>query len=418
MAKINIITGLDIGTNSIKILCAVNEPNSSDLEILAQIQENVLGVRKGVVADIESVSQKIVSMLAQVEDRIGQKIDDVYVNINGSHIFVTPSRGTVVVSRADQKISQEDIDRVIQSAQAFSLPINKEILDIFPKEFIVDGEKGIKEPIDMQGVRIEAEILALCAHSPYLKNLTSAVLNSGAQISDIIFSPIASAKAILTPQQKELGVCLIDIGAGATGIAVYEEGSLIHAAVFPIGSANITNDIAVGLKTEIDIAEKIKKEFGNCVLDVKGKSKKENEIKIELIDEPNPLIFSRKELIKIIGPRVSEIFDLVAKELKKITPARQFPAGIILTGGGSKLRNITELAKKQLKLPVKIGALNKKYASLDQDPCFSTVCGLVLRGKEIEGESDPPFLDRKGILSKIFTKIFSKLKKLLKIFIP
>ncbi len=422
MSKINITTSIDIGTNSIKIFCVANKPSSSGLEVLAQIQENVLGVRKGVVADVESVSQKITSMLAQVEDRIGQKINNVYVNINGSHIFVTPSRGTVVVSRADQKISREDIDRVVQSAQAIPLRPNNEILDVFTKEFIVDGVKGIKDPTDMQGVKIEVEILALCGFSPYLKNLTSAVLNSGVGILEITFSPLASAESILTPQQKELGVCLIDIGAGTTSVAVYKEGNLIHTAVLPIGSWNITRDIATGLKIEIDLAEKIKKEYGNCVLAKNNNSKKEKEIRIELLEETAPLIFSRKMLVGIIESRASEIFGLVARGLKDAVSAQEFPVSIILTGGGSKLRGIAEIATKRLKLHAKIGRLNEKYTGLDQDICFSTACGLILASKEMGGGLNPPIGGGGGgfinNLVGIFRKIFSKLKKLFKIFIP
>lgn len=413
MAKAKIITGLDIGTNTIKALAVVKKSESKNLEVLSQVQLPSFGIRRGVVVNIDEVSKNIAEALSQLQQDIGQKVAkvaDVYINVGGSHIFSTLSHGTVIVSRADRKISEEDINRVIQAARAFPLPSNKEILEVFPREFIVDGQGQIKEPLKMEGVRLEVNVLALCAFSPYLKNLTSAVLSAGFQISDIIPSCLASSKAVLTPQQKELGVCLLDIGAGTTDLAVYEEGDLIHAAVFPIGSAHITNDIAVGLKIDIDIAEQIKREFGRCLL--KGGNKKE---KIELSqDSENSelLTFSHKMLVGVIEARVSEIFDLVQTELKKISPRGLLPAGVILTGGGAKLPKIVELAKKELKLPARVEA-PQGWEGLEKDPVWSTVCGLVLGGQEQEERRRTnvwPSSPAKGIGLKF--------KKIFKIFIP
>ncbi len=255
----NIITGLDIGTGSIKGLTIAKKQDSSGFDVISQAEKFSLGIRKGAVINSEEVSKNIRWVLSNLQQNSDEKIEKVYVNLNGGHIFCLPSRGSVVISRADQKISEEDIDRVIQAAKAFCLPgNNNEILGIFPKEFIVDGQKGIKEPLGMKGVRLEAEVLVLCAFSPYVKNLTEAVLNCDLQIEDIIPSALAAGKAVLTPEQKELGVMLVDIGAGATSLAIYNEGDLIHSAVIPIGSSLITQDIAIGLQTEIDIAEKIK----------------------------------------------------------------------------------------------------------------------------------------------------------------
>jgi len=340
--KPSFITGLDIGSGSIKGLTVLRKQDSPNFEVLGRSEKFSLGIRRGAIVDSEAVSKNIRWVINQLENESGQKIDDVYVNLGGSHIFCTPSHGAVVVSRADQKISKEDIDRVLQSAQAFSLPLNKEIVEIFPKEFIVDGERGIKQVEGMRGVKLEVDALALCAFTPYFNNLTKAVSNSDIQVGDIIPSALASARAVLTPHQKELGVALIDIGAGTTSLAVYQEGDLIHTAVFPIGSAHITQDIAIGLQTDIDVAEKIKKQFGTCILTGKGKNKKE---KI-LSSQNSPLVFSRKMLTRIIEARVSEIFNLVQKEIKKISPQPLLPAGLVLTGGGAKIPRIVELAKK------------------------------------------------------------------------
>ncbi|MCH8741819.1 cell division protein FtsA [Patescibacteria group bacterium] len=402
MRRNTLITGVDIGTGGIKILAVTIGEKESDPEVLGITQAPVLGVRKGTVINVEEVSNSLRSALEEFQDVVGQKIDSAVINLSGSHIFVTPSKGVVVVSRADKEISQEDIERVMQAAQTFSLPSNKEILEVLPKEFIIDGEKGIKEPLGLQGVRLEVEILALGGFSPYIKNLTKAVLNSGIQISDIAISPLASSRSILTPRQKELGVALLDIGAGTSGLAVFEEGDLIHTTIFPVGSAHITNDIAVGLKTDIDTAERIKIEFGSCLW--KASKKKE---KIKKIGKKEPLMFSQKMLGNIIEARMSEIFDLTNKELKKISRQGKLPSGVVLTGGGVKLPRIVEFAKKELKLPCQI-----EYPSgiigLEKDPALSLVSGLVLRGIDLEEDSLPSFQGG----------FFSKFKKVFRIFIP
>ncbi len=412
MAKARLITGFDIGTASVKALVALKQQGSSDFQIISQIEEPCLGVRRGVVIDPDEVSQIVSSVLAKVQEKTSHpstgksgKINSAYVNIGGSHIFITPSHGEVAVSRADQKISQEDVERVLQAAQTFPLPVNKEILDVFPKEFIVDGERGLKEVLGMQGVKLEADIFALCAFSPYYKNLTQALLNAGLHVDDIIASPLASARAVLSLRQKELGVAVLDIGAGTSDLAVFEERDLIHTAVLPIGSAHITSDIAIGLQTDIDTAERIKKEFGSCVL---GKT---IEIEIPQDDKEEPLVVPQKLLVKIIEARVSDIFEQTEKELKKISRQALLPAGIVLTGGGSKLPGIVEFAKKKLKLPAQLGQIQDSFTGLQLDPSLATVCGLILQAADTEDE--PPFL-----VKGIFSNIFSKLKKTFRIFIP
>ena len=410
MAKPSIITGLDIGTSALKLLTAVKKSGESELEVLSLVQEPAAGIRKGVVIDPGEVSNILQNILKGVETETNQRINSVYLNVGGSHIFSTPSRGLVSVSRADQKISEEDIDRVLQAARAFSLPSNKEIFDVFPREFIVDGQSGIKEVLGLQGVRLEAEVLALGGFAPYLKNLTQAVLNSGLQILDIIPSPIASAGSCLSSRQKELGVAILDIGAGTSGLAVFEEGDLIHLAIFPIGSANITNDIAIGLKTDIDVAERIKIEYGFCLISPNQSSRKKEKIEI---GEEEPLVFSKKQLTGIIEARVSEIFDQVNKELKKISREKLLPAGVVLTGGGSKLPKIVDFAKKELKLSCRIGK-PQGFLNFEKDESLSTVCGLVLGGVDLEGERGEAALQ-----TFFFGKgIGNKIKRIFKIFIP
>jgi len=399
MSKTSIITGLDIGTSKIKVLL-VSQSKDGKLELVLKEEENSEGVRRGVTIDPERVSNILEGLFPKISEEVGQKVNSVYVNLGGSHIFCTPSHGLVSVSRADQKISEEDINRVLKETEAINLSSNKEIFDVLPKEFIVDGERGIKEPLGLQGVRLEADVLALGGFSPYLQNTKKAVLDADLEILDMVPNPLAAAGAVLTAKQKELGVALLDIGAGTTGFAVFEEGNLLHLAVLPVGSNNITNDIVIGLKIDAEIAERIKIEYGASIL--KGKNVHQ---KID-IGEETPLIFSQKFLIKIISDRILEMFEEVNKELKKIGRERKLVGGIVLTGGGASLPKIAELAREKFHLPSRVGK-PKGILGLDDDPGLATVCGLVLGGADFERKT-----------SKSKEGLGSKIKKIFKIFIP
>lgn len=379
--KSNIVTGLDIGTHTIKAL-AVQKKNN-DLEVLSYAEIPSFGLRKGAVVNIEDTARNVQMIMSGIEKDCNRKINSVFVNIGGSHLYVTPSDGIISVSRADQRISKEDIDRVLQATKAINIPHNEEVLDVFPREYIIDDQKGIKQPLDLTGIRLEAKVLLLCYFQPYFTNLTQAVLAGRVQIDDVVPSPLAAAKAVLTPQQKELGVALIDIGASTTSLVVFEEGELLHLAIFPIGSSNITNDIAIGLKTEIAIAESIKKQHGSCMC--KAEKADQSKKKIEVFDKSSSINFCKKDLVNIIEPRVSEILDLVQKELKKIGRQELLPGGVVLTGGGVKLPKIKELTKETLNLAVEIGG-PKQITGLQEDPALATVAGLVLGGIDFEQE--------------------------------
>lgn len=400
MAKPKIVAGLDIGTSNIKILLAGKNKGEEKIEVFYQSQEPSFGIRRGVVVDIEKVSRLIQLLLNKVRIENGQKIDSVYVNIGGGHIFCNNSEGVVAVSRADRKVSGEDIDRVLQAAKTISLSSNEEILEVIPMEFIIDGKGGIKEVEGMQGGRLEVKVLIIGCFAPYKNNLTQAVLNADLKVLDILPSVLAVSGAALSQRQKESGVAVLNIGAGTSELAVFEEGSLVHLAVFPIGSANITNDIAIILKTDIDIAELIKIKSGSCLF--KGNDKKE---KIEL-EDGEILIFSPKMVAGIIEARVSEIFGEVNKELKKIGKQGKLPAGIVLTGGGANLPRIVDLAKKELKLSCRIWKPSD-FSNLEDSSIFATACGLVLRGIE-DSDSGKRFSG----------KLTERIKKAFQVFIP
>ncbi|OHA63021.1 MAG: cell division protein FtsA [Candidatus Wildermuthbacteria bacterium RIFCSPHIGHO2_01_FULL_45_20] len=398
-----IIAGIDIGTHSIKMVVAHLREEGGELEVLGFGEESSSGVRKGAIVRPEEVSERIISLRNRLENITGQRMEGVFVNVGGTHIFTITSHGIVAVSRADGHISQEDVDRVLQAAQAFSLPSNKEILHVVPQQFLVDGEGNLKDVVGMKGVRLEADVLAVCGFSPYVKNVTEAVLGADLAVDDITPGSLMASSAVLTPQQKELGCAVLDLGAGTTSIAVYEEGELIHTAVFPVGSENITNDIAIGLRTEPHIAERVKIEYGSCQSAAKGKKME----KIEIPDD-DPLVFSRKILNHIIEARVKEIFQLVNKELKQIGKQGMLPGGIVLIGGGAKLPKIVDVARKDLKLTVKIGTA-RGIVSPQQDPAYLGVMGLL-----IDGAND--WQPRKNAMFRIGW--LSKIKRILRSFIP
>lgn len=406
MAKNKIIAGLDVGSGAVKILLALQKNDEADFEVIFKGEEPSSGIRRGVVIDVDRVSRIIQILVNKAIAESGRKINSVFVNIGGSHISSASSRGMVAVSRADKNISKEDIDRVLQEAvKAVSLPLNNEPLETFSKEFIIDGLGGIKSAEGLQGGRLETEILILSSFLPYKNNLVQAVLDAGLQISDIIPSSLAASSVVLSQKQKELGSAVLNIGAGTSELAVFEEGDLIHYVVFPIGSANITSDIAVGLKTDIDIAEAVKIQRGSCLF--KGKNKKE---KIEGGGDEGdePLVFSQKILIKIIEARISEIFGEVEKELKKISRQNLLPAGIVLTGGGAKLPKIVELARKELKLPCRLGKISH-FPELENDLDYAVVCGLVFSAGESE---DRGSWQRSGLAGS------GKIKRFFKSFLP
>ncbi|MDO8530007.1 MAG: cell division protein FtsA [bacterium] len=410
MAKGQIITGLDIGTHTIKMLVA--QRRGQEWDVLSYQQMPSFGLRRGAVVNPEETAKNIQLLIMDAERESGRKINSVFVNIGGSHLYVIPSDGLISVSRADHIISQEDIERVLQATRAINIPLNEEILDVFPREFIIDDQKGIKQPLGLIGVRLEAKVNLLCYFQSYFINLTQAVLNSKLQIDDIVPSTLAAANAVLTRQQKEIGVALIDIGAATTSLAVFEEGDLIHFAVFPLGGANITNDIAIGLRTEVAIAEDIKKDHGTCIY-IKEKEKKSPKKKSEAPDKSYPVSFTKKQLVNIIGPRVSEILDLMQKELKKIGRQELLPSGIVLTGGGAKMPKIKELAKQQLKLPVEVG-IPRGITGLTLDPALATVAGLVLEGAELGTEGEGIM----GLPADFLKGLSMKMKKMFRVFIP
>ncbi|HBE89942.1 MAG: cell division protein FtsA [Candidatus Andersenbacteria bacterium RIFCSPHIGHO2_12_FULL_46_9] len=381
MAQAAHITGIDLGSSVVRVVVA-QVASGSDVPIILGVGKVEMdGMQKGVVSDVDDAVKSVSAALDMAERVAGVPIDRAYVSINGSHISSQNSRGVIAVSRADGEITEEDVDRVINAAQAVSLPSNREILHVLPQNFVVDGHEHIKDPVGMTGVRLEVETHMVDGSTPFIKNITKVINQSGVHIEDFVFSPLAAATAVLDKKQKELGVVLVDLGAGTSSLIVYEENMLLDTAVLPLGSAHVTNDIAIGLRTSIEVAEQIKKQYGTALAET---VKKSESIMIDSESEQDSV--SRKEVADIISARLDEIYSFVDKELKSIGRSGLLPAGVIFTGGGASLPGVIELAKNKLRLPAKVGTIKPLEGLSEQagDPAYAVVVGLILWAMEQE----------------------------------
>lgn len=416
MASYEILVGLDVGTTAIRVVIGKKDVPGQPPSIIGVGEARAQGIRRGMIVDIEEAVSSISQALEKSERMTGIPIDHAVVSVNGGHVSCLESHGVIAVSRADGEITENDIVRVIDASQAIQIPTNREILHVIPKEFIVDGQDGIKDPVGMTGIRLEADSQIIEASIPFIKNLTKCVMQAGIDVDDLVLAPLATAQAVLTKRQKELGVVLIEMGGGTTGLVVFEEGELLHAAILPIGSDHITNDLAIGLRCAVDVAELVKLEYGAAQ---PGGVKKDEEINLGKIQKGEEGKISRHHVAEIIEARLEEIFELVNKTLKSIGRDGQLPAGAILTGGGAKLRGITELAKKELRLPVQIGFPQNISTIIDRvdDPAYATAVGLVLWANDFLAQNPKAGLSRfaKKVLENASIE---KMRKFFKQFLP
>jgi cell division protein FtsA len=381
MAKEQIFVGLDVGSSTIRVVVGKQESELGTPSIIGVGEAPAQGIRRGVIVDIDEAVSSISEALEKAERMTGLSIDHAVVSVGGAQITSHESHGVVAVARADGEVTENDVVRVVDASQAISIPPNREILHVIPKTFTVDGQTGIKDPVGMSGIRLEVDSHIIQASVPFIKNLTKCILQAGLEIDDLVLAPLSAAQAVLTKKQKELGVVVIDLGGGTTGMVVFEEGDLIKSTILPVGSMHITNDLAIGLRTSVDTAEKVK--LGHAYAEVK-EVKKDQDIDLSKIDKQEEGKVSTKHIAEIVEARLEEIFDLVNKELKSVNKDGQLPAGAILTGGGAKLPGVLELAKKQLRLPVAIGLPGSVATVIDRvnDPSFATAVGLVIWGQE------------------------------------
>lgn len=377
MAKNDLIVGLDVGTTTTRVVVAVTSFEQEKPSVVGIGAVPSSGIQKGVVTDVEETIKSVSSALDVAEQMAGMPIEHVAVSIGGAHVSSLNSRGVIAVSRADGEISEDDISRVVNAAQAISIPSNREILHVIPQQFVVDGQDGITDPLGMTGVRLEVDAHIIEGSAPFIKNLTKCVYQAGVSVEDLVYSPLSAAKAVLSKRQRELGVVLVDLGGGTTNIAVFEENRLLQTATLPIGSMHITNDIAIGLRSSIDVAERIKIDLGTALPD---EVKKTQIINLRHIDEQEEETeIPRRHVAEIIEARLSEIFFLVNKQLKYVERSGLLPAGVVLTGGGAKMHGVVELAKKELRLPAQLGFPQSLPGIVDDinDPAWATVVGLI-----------------------------------------
>ncbi len=384
MAKSKILASLDIGNSKIRTVVGVLEEGSNIPNIIGVGISPSTGLRKGSVIDVEETINSISSSLEDAERMAGEPINHVFLGIGGNHIESINSRGVIAVSQDSHEISEDDIDRVLEAAQAVTIPSNRRILRIIPKNFTVDEQKGIKYPVGMTGIRLEVETHIVTGFEPVVKNLEKCVLQSGVDIDDIIPNSLAPAEAVLSKRQKELGVIVVDVGCGGTSVGVFEDGSTLYTAMIPVGGENVTNDIAIGMKTSIDTAEKVKIEYGSVIPeDVNDRET----IDLSAISKIDTHTISKKKVVEIIQARYHEIFVLVKDELAKIHRDGMLPAGVIITGAGSKIPGIIDLARETLNLPAQIGFPQNYDGVVDKidDPAYATAIGLLILGSRFEG---------------------------------
>lgn len=391
----SIIVGLDVGTT--KICVVVGEVINKKIEILGVSTSSSIGLRKGVVVNIEATVNSIRKAVETAEAVSGVEINSVYVGISGGHIKGFNSVGAAGVR--GKEVTNDDIERVIDSAKAVYVPLDREVLQIIPTGYSLDGLNGIKDPVGMIGARLEAKVYILTGAITSVQNLLKCCEKAGLEVIDIVFEPLASAEAILTEEEKELGVAVVDIGGGTTDVILYKDGWLRHTSVLAVGGNHFTNDIAVGLGISINEAEKIKKKYGHAVLSAIDESE---EIKISRSGEI--VVIPRIELCEIISPRAEELLEIINNELKTCSGYEMASSRVVLTGGGSLLSGIDILAAELFGIPVRIGLPMKIQGpkEITANPMYSTGIGLVLYGYREEKEVE--------IYPATFTGIFGKMK--------
>lgn len=384
MAKPYIISGIDIGNSGVKVVIAKVEPGSSKPELLGAGSASSNGLRRGMVVDMEETISNVGTAVQRAEAMAGVKLKRAFIAVNGLHIKNQLSRGVIAVSRADNEISQNDIDRVLQAASVVSLPANREIIHVIPRNFIVDGTENVKNPLGMKGVRLEAEVFIIDGLSPYIRNVAKCVNENDIEVAGLVFAPLAASMSVLDKNQREYGVMHLDFGGGTSSLTIFEEADLLHSVVLPIGSKHITNDLAVALRTSMDIAERIKLEHAATAHETD--MRKRDTIDLSQVMGEDNFILPKKQLVRVVDARTQELLDMVSSELKKVSRNGMLPAGIVLSGGGANLPGLLALVKETLRLPVKLARPLHLDGVVDAaaDPSFAVATGLVLWGIEHE----------------------------------
>jgi cell division protein FtsA len=381
-AEKKMIVGLDIGTSKVVAIVGEIGPDGA-IEVVGIGSNPSRGMKKGVVVNIESTVQSIQRAIEEAELMAGCQIHSVYVGIAGSHIRSLNSHGIVAIR--DREVYGLDLERVIDAAQAVAIPADQKVLHILPQEYVIDNQEGIKEPLGMSGVRLEAKVhLVTCAVNA-AQNIEKCIRRCGLEVEEVILEQLASSYSVLTEDEKELGVCLVDIGGGTTDIAIFTEGSIRHTGVIPIAGDQVTNDIAMALRTPTQHAEEIKIKYACALTQLAGA---DETIKVPSVGDRPPRDLSRQALAEVVEPRYDELFTLIQAELRRSGYEDMVPAGIVLTGGTSKMEGVVELAEEIFHMPVRVGAPQTVRGLTDivRNPIYATGVGLLQYGNQFQAE--------------------------------
>jgi len=403
MGKDNVVVGLDIGTTKIgAVIGEVDEEGK--VKIIGLGTAPAEGLKRGVVVNLEQTVNSIIKAVQDAELMAGVKAESIYAGIAGDHIRSINSRGVIAVTRQDHEITQSEIERAIEAAKTVAIPMDREIIHVLPQEFTVDDQSGIKDPRGMGGTRLEVEVHIVTGSVTSTQNIHRSVKRAGYELLDLVLEPLAESQALLTPEEIESGVVLIDIGGGTTNLAIFYDGCIRHTAVISLGGRNVTNDLAIGLRTPVEQAEELKKNYG-CAL--ASLTDPEEMIKVPGVGAREPREVSRSILAAIIEPRMEEIFSLALRELKKTSFSDILATGVVLTGGGSLLEGTEDLAEQVFDMPVKKGEVKGVSGLLDiaANPVNTTGIGLVLYGlRNYQGKF------RKGANGRLFNRVANRVK--------
>lgn len=397
MAKERIVTGIDIGSS--KICTIISQVSEEKVSVIGVSTVPAKGVKKGVIVDIDGAVEAIASSLESAERMAGYAVSTAFISVDGSHISSLNSKGVVAVARQDSEITTGDVLRATEAAQAVSIPSSQEIVHVIPRGFIVDNQDGVRNPIGMSGVRLEVETNIIYGSATSMKNLVKCVQQVGVDVEELVFTGVAAAQAVFSDTEKELGTILADLGGGSTAFSIYSNGSPAYSSVLPVGGQNITNDLAIGLRTSLEAAEKVKIKLsgGDEVLPYETSKDGSEFIIPDLAVDGGGFstggnLVSRKLLDDIIKARLSEIFSLIAVEIKKSNQVGKLPGGIVIVGGGSETRGVLEVAKNILKMPVRLGTPAGVTGLIDEvsGPSFAASVGLVLYGARASQSGSRP----------------------------
>lgn len=421
MVKGKVIAGIDLGSSKISTIVAQSVSDSlgmdSDLNIVGVSSVESRGIKKGQIVDIEEAVEATIESVEGAERMAGYNLDSAFVSLGGAHVSSQNSHGVVAISDPNGEIIDSDVDRVIEAASAISLPSSREIVHVLPREYIVDGEVGIKDPIGMSGIRLEVQTHIVTASAAALKNIKKAINEVGISIREMVYTGIAASEAVLTKTEKELGCVLIEIGGGTTSATVFLDGGIASSFVLPIGARNVTNDLAIGLRLSLESAEKIKITLSQELKRIKkGKEDGEkDEIDLRSLGISDSKRISRKTLVEgIIRPRLNEIFTMVRIQLERENLATRIPSGVVITGGGAETVGVSDCAKRTMALPVRIGIAKGVGGLVDDimNAQFAVPIGLIIYGSKQEPSAGQSGgfrknfkLPTKGIASKIIESI-------------